>query len=68
MIRNLIFYIIQIMDEARSRFTGAELKVHESILDSCTELMDLIRLLILASDTLQKEIVEVGRVRSQIKY
>ena len=50
------------MAEARNRFSGAELKVHESILESCTELMDLIRLLILASDGLQKEIVEVGRV------
>ena len=49
------------MENARSRLTGAELKVHEAILESCTELMDLIRQLISASDLLQTEIVEVGR-------
>ena len=52
----------KIMEEARSRLSGAELKVHEAILESCTDLMDLIRQLIQASDILQTEIVEVGRV------
>ena len=42
--------------------TGVELKVHENILDKCTDLMGYILQLIKQSDQLQREIVEAGRV------
>lgn len=53
--------IAALLQDARERMTGSELAVHEAILDSCTNLMDFIKQLIITSNKLQKEIVESGR-------
>uniref|UniRef100_F6UP49 I/LWEQ domain-containing protein n=2 Tax=Ciona intestinalis TaxID=7719 RepID=F6UP49_CIOIN len=50
-----------LLNEARQRDTGVNLEVNERILDSCTELMKFIQILISSSKDLQREIVEQGR-------
>lgn len=42
--------------------TGIQLEVHSQILDSCTELMSAIALLVAKARELQNEIVESDRV------
>ncbi len=42
--------------------TGIQLEVHSEILDSCTELMSAIALLVAKARELQAEIVSEGRV------
>ncbi|OXB64114.1 hypothetical protein ASZ78_002044 [Callipepla squamata] len=49
------------MSRARNESSGIKLEVNERILNSCTDLMKAIRLLVLTSTNLQKEIVESGR-------
>lgn len=46
--------------------TGIQLEVHSKILDSCTELMSAISLLVAKAGELQKEIVDEGRVSCTI--
>uniref|UniRef100_H2YNT1 I/LWEQ domain-containing protein n=1 Tax=Ciona savignyi TaxID=51511 RepID=H2YNT1_CIOSA len=46
---------------ARQRDSGVNLEVNERILDSCTDLMNFIRVLITSSKDLQREIVDQGR-------
>uniref|UniRef100_A0A8C5LT82 Huntingtin-interacting protein 1 n=1 Tax=Leptobrachium leishanense TaxID=445787 RepID=A0A8C5LT82_9ANUR len=48
------------LSKSRTDDTGVKLQVSERILSSCTDLMQGIRALILASKDLQKEIVESG--------
>lgn len=59
--------IDEMMNQARKDTTGIKLQVNESILNSCTDLMKAIRMLIIASTDLQKEIVESGRGAATIK-
>lgn len=57
----------EMMNQARKDTTGVKLEVNERILFSCTDLMKAIRMLVLASTDLQKEIVEGGRGAATIK-
>ncbi|KAM4617052.1 huntingtin interacting protein 1 related b isoform 2-T2 [Polymixia lowei] len=59
--------IDEMMNQARKDTSGVKLEVNERILNSCTDLMKAIRLLVLASTDLQKEIVESGRGAATIK-
>uniref|UniRef100_H3C5L8 Huntingtin-interacting protein 1-related protein n=1 Tax=Tetraodon nigroviridis TaxID=99883 RepID=H3C5L8_TETNG len=59
--------IDEMMNQARKDTTGIKLEVNERILNSCTDLMKAIRMLIIASTDLQKEIVEGGRGAATIK-
>lgn len=54
------------LDKSRAADSGLKLKVNEQILDSCTELMKYIKILVQKSRLLQKEIVEQGKVNSHI--
>ncbi|XP_053784413.1 huntingtin-interacting protein 1-related protein [Desmodus rotundus] len=53
--------IEDMMNQARHASSGVKLEVNERILNSCTDLMKAIRLLVTTSTSLQKEIVESGR-------
>ncbi|XP_062446005.1 huntingtin-interacting protein 1-related protein isoform X1 [Rhea pennata] len=53
--------IEEMMSQARNESSGVQLEVNERILNSCTDLMKAIRLLVMTSTNLQKEIVESGR-------
>uniref|UniRef100_A0A8D3C269 Huntingtin interacting protein 1 related n=1 Tax=Scophthalmus maximus TaxID=52904 RepID=A0A8D3C269_SCOMX len=59
--------IDEMMNQARKDTSGIKLEVNERILFSCTDLMKAIRMLIIASTDLQKEIVESGRGAATIK-
>ncbi|KAL8599980.1 hypothetical protein ACOMHN_038979 [Nucella lapillus] len=53
--------IQQMLQKTREDSTGATLEVNERILDSCTELMKAIKVLLEKSRDLQKEIISQGR-------
>ncbi|KAL7836403.1 hypothetical protein AOLI_G00276870 [Acnodon oligacanthus] len=59
--------IDEMMNQARRDTEGVKLEVNERILNSCTDLMKAIRLLVLTSTDLQKEIVESGRGAATVK-
>uniref|UniRef100_A0A669CZL7 Huntingtin-interacting protein 1-related protein n=1 Tax=Oreochromis niloticus TaxID=8128 RepID=A0A669CZL7_ORENI len=59
--------IDEMMNQARKDTTGVKLEVNERILFSCTDLMKAIRMLVIASTDLQKEIVEGGRGAATIR-
>lgn len=59
--------IDEVMNQARKDTSGMKLEVNERILNSCTDLMKAIRMLVIASTDLQKEIVEGGRGAASIK-
>jgi huntingtin interacting protein 1 len=59
--------IEEMLNKSRSTDTGVKLEVNERILDSCTELMKCIRILIQRSKELQKEIITEGRGHSTAK-
>ncbi|XP_072520579.1 huntingtin interacting protein 1 related b [Salminus brasiliensis] len=59
--------IDEMMNQARRDTEGVKLEVNERILNSCTDLMKAIHLLVLASTDLQKEIVESGRGAATVK-
>ncbi|KAM6953904.1 huntingtin interacting protein 1 related b [Aplochiton taeniatus] len=59
--------IDEMMNQARKDTSGVKLEVNERILYSCTDLMKAIRMLVLASTDLQKEIVEGSRGAATIK-
>ncbi|XP_061528394.1 huntingtin interacting protein 1 related b [Phycodurus eques] len=59
--------IDEVMNQARKDTSGIKLEVNERILHCCTDLMKAIRMLVLASTELQKEIVEGGRGAASIK-
>jgi huntingtin interacting protein 1 len=50
------------MAKSRNTETGLKLEVNDKILDNCTNLMKAIKVLIIKSKELQKEIVAQGRV------
>ena len=54
--------IQEMLKKSREDDTGVELEVNERILDSCTELMKAIKVLIQRSKDLQNEIVKEGMV------
>ncbi|XP_015234280.1 PREDICTED: huntingtin-interacting protein 1-related protein-like [Cyprinodon variegatus] len=58
--------IDEMMNQARKDTSGVKLEVNERILSSCTDLMKAIRMLVIASTDLQKEIVESGRGAASI--
>ncbi|XP_051828663.1 huntingtin-interacting protein 1-related protein [Antechinus flavipes] len=60
-IENAVRRIEDMMNQARHESSGVKLEVNERILNSCTDLMKAIRLLVMTSTSLQKEIVESGR-------
>ncbi|XP_069880906.1 huntingtin-interacting protein 1-related protein isoform X1 [Dipodomys merriami] len=60
-IEDAVRRIEDMMDQARHESSGVKLEVNERILNSCTDLMKAIRLLVMTSTSLQKEIVESGR-------
>ncbi|TEA35067.1 hypothetical protein DBR06_SOUSAS33710025, partial [Sousa chinensis] len=53
--------IEEMLSKSRAGDTGVKLEVNERILGSCTSLMQAIKVLIVASKELQREIVESGR-------
>ncbi|XP_077150491.1 huntingtin-interacting protein 1 [Ranitomeya variabilis] len=59
--------IEEMLKKSRTDDTGLKLQVNEQILGSCTDLMQAIQALILASKDLQKEIVESGRGSASLK-
>nr|XP_057926993.1 huntingtin interacting protein 1 related b [Doryrhamphus excisus] len=59
--------IAEMMNQARKDTSGIKLEVNERILYSCTDLMEAIRMLVISSTDLQKEIVESGRGAASIK-
>lgn len=60
-IEDAVRRIEDMMNQARHASSGVKLEVNERILNSCTDLMKAIRLLVTTSTSLQKEIVESGR-------
>ncbi|XP_072271894.1 huntingtin-interacting protein 1-related protein [Pyxicephalus adspersus] len=60
-IEDAVRKIEEMMNQARKDSSGVKLEVNERILNSCTNLMKAIRMLVIASTELQKEIVESGR-------
>ncbi|XP_038229700.1 huntingtin-interacting protein 1-related protein isoform X2 [Dermochelys coriacea] len=60
-IEDAVRRIEEMMNQARNKSSGVKLEVNERILNSCTDLMKAIRLLVMTSTNLQKEIVESGR-------
>ncbi|XP_031983498.1 huntingtin-interacting protein 1-related protein [Corvus moneduloides] len=60
-IEDAVRRIEEMMSQARNESSGVKLEVNERILNSCTDLMKAIRLLVTTSTNLQKEIVESGR-------
>uniref|UniRef100_A0AAY4AXX1 Huntingtin-interacting protein 1-related protein n=1 Tax=Denticeps clupeoides TaxID=299321 RepID=A0AAY4AXX1_9TELE len=59
--------IEEMLNTSRTVDTGIKMEVNERILASCTELMEAIKVLVLSSKELQKEIVESGRGAASMK-
>uniref|UniRef100_A0A8B9J9U8 Huntingtin-interacting protein 1-related protein n=1 Tax=Astyanax mexicanus TaxID=7994 RepID=A0A8B9J9U8_ASTMX len=59
--------IEEMLNKSRAVDTGIKMEVNERILASCTELMQAIKVLVLSSKDLQKDIVEGGRGAATIK-
>uniref|UniRef100_A0A672HV30 Huntingtin-interacting protein 1-related protein n=1 Tax=Salarias fasciatus TaxID=181472 RepID=A0A672HV30_SALFA len=59
--------IEEMLNKSRAVDTGIKMEVNERILGSCTELMQAIKMLILSSKDLQREIVESGRGAASMK-
>ncbi|MEQ2298100.1 hypothetical protein AMECASPLE_001758 [Ameca splendens] len=59
--------IDEVMNQARKDTSGVKLEVNQRILNSCTDLMKAIRMLVIASTDLQKEIVDSGRGAASIR-
>lgn len=59
--------IEEMLNKSRAVDTGIKMEVNERILASCTELMQAIKVLVLSSKDLQKDIVEGGRGAATMK-
>uniref|UniRef100_A0A3B3SZN3 Huntingtin-interacting protein 1-related protein n=1 Tax=Paramormyrops kingsleyae TaxID=1676925 RepID=A0A3B3SZN3_9TELE len=59
--------IEEMLNKSRAVDTGVKMEVNERILASCTELMQAIKVLVLASKDLQRDIVESGRGAASMK-
>jgi len=57
-----------LINKSREKETGVKLEVNDKILDSCTDLMKAIKILIIKAKELQKEIVAQGRVIVKLYY
>lgn len=64
-IEKIISYFQEMLTNSRAADSGIKLEVNEKILDSCTNLMQAIRILVKKSRFLQAEIVAQGRVSKQ---
>merc|ERR1719209_89764 len=53
--------IAEMLEKSKETQSGVKLEVNENILESCTDLMAAIKILIAKSKTLQNEIVLAGR-------
>ena len=59
-----LFSLQDMLSKSRAADSGIKLEVNEKILDSCTNLMQAIRVLVQKSRLLQAEIVAQGKVSS----
>ncbi|XP_059389321.1 huntingtin-interacting protein 1-like isoform X2 [Carassius carassius] len=59
--------IEEMLNKSRAVDTGIKMEVNERILASCTDLMQAIKLLVLSSKDLQRDIVESGRGAASMK-
>uniref|UniRef100_A0A8C7WEM2 Huntingtin-interacting protein 1-related protein n=1 Tax=Oncorhynchus mykiss TaxID=8022 RepID=A0A8C7WEM2_ONCMY len=59
--------IEDMLDKSRAVDTGVKMEVNERILASCTDLMQAIKVLVLSSKDLQRDIVESGRGAASMK-
>ncbi|XP_058269751.1 huntingtin-interacting protein 1 isoform X2 [Hemibagrus wyckioides] len=66
-VESAVSRIEEMLNKSRTVDTGVKMEVNERILASCTELMQAIKVLVLASKDLQREIVEDGRGAATIK-
>jgi len=57
----------ELLQHSKTSMTGIQLEVHSQILDSCTELMSAIALLVAKARELQNEIVESDRGSATVK-
>jgi len=56
------------MNKSREQDSGVKLEVNGQILDSCGQLMQTIRVLLMKARDLQKEIVSQGRVNAKYLF
>lgn len=56
----------EILSNSRASHTGVKLEVNEKLIDSCTTLMNAIRLLVQRAKHLQTEIVAQGKVHRSV--
>uniref|UniRef100_A0A3Q3GTK2 Huntingtin-interacting protein 1-related protein n=1 Tax=Labrus bergylta TaxID=56723 RepID=A0A3Q3GTK2_9LABR len=59
--------IEEMLNKSRAVDTGVKMEVNERILASCTELMQAIKVLVVSSKNLQRDIVESGRGAASMK-
>uniref|UniRef100_A0A8C1SU07 Huntingtin-interacting protein 1-related protein n=1 Tax=Cyprinus carpio TaxID=7962 RepID=A0A8C1SU07_CYPCA len=59
--------IEEMLNKSRAVDTGIKMEVNERILASCTDLMQAIKVLVLSSKDLQRDIVESGRGAASMK-
>lgn len=59
--------IVEMLSKSRASDSGVKLEVNEKILDSCTNLMQCIRILVQKSRFLQAEIVSLGKGTASVK-
>lgn len=59
--------IEEMLNKSRAVDTGIKMEVNERILASCTDLMEAIKVLVLSSKDLQRDIVESGRGAASMK-
>lgn len=62
----LVYFLQDMLTRSRAADSGIKLEVNEKILDSCTTLMQAIRLLVQKSKFLQAEIIGQGRVSNEL--
>lgn len=66
-IEDAVSKLEHLINKSREQETGVKLEVNDKILDSCTSLMQAIKILIIRGKDLQKEIVSQGRVSLILK-
>ncbi|XP_053502391.1 huntingtin-interacting protein 1 isoform X1 [Ictalurus furcatus] len=66
-VESAVSRIEEMLNKSRAVDSGVKMEVNERILASCTELMQAIKVLVLASKDLQRDIVEGGRGAVTIK-
>ncbi|KAM9469326.1 huntingtin-interacting protein 1 isoform 1-T1 [Clarias gariepinus] len=66
-VESAVSRIEEMLNKSRAVDSGVKMEVNERILASCTDLMQAIKVLVLASKDLQRDIVEGGRGAATIK-